>query len=134
MVNRIELLGNITHVPELRFTPLGVPYCFLRLATHRFSGSQRHTDFHFLTAWHGVAQRAGQHLDVGDRVFVEGRIESYRLDRDGDVQERVRFIATRVIPLHNRPRREDTAIDVEQDVADVSTALPEVHIPVEEAA
>ena len=103
MVNRVELLGNLTHPPELRYNAQGWPYCFLRLATNRYSGGKQFTDYHFVTAWHGNAERSAQSLHTGDRVFIEARIESgSSTGEDGRKEDRVRLVATRVLFLHGR--------------------------------
>jgi single-strand DNA-binding protein len=103
MVNRVELLGNLTHPPELRYTAQGWPYCFIRLATNRYSGGQQFTDYHFITTWHGHAERSAQSLKTGDRVFIEARIETGSSTRDdGTKEDRVRLVATRVLFLQGR--------------------------------
>lgn len=103
MVNRVELLGNLTHSPELRYTADGVPYCFLRLATNRYSNGKQFCDYHFVTAWRGQAERSAQSLKTGDRVFIEARIETGSVAReDGARDDRIRLVATRVVFLQGR--------------------------------
>jgi single-strand DNA-binding protein len=138
MVNRVELLGNLTRDPELHYTPLGAPYCFLRIATNRFSGNERHTDFHFVTAWHGNAQRAAERLRRGDRVFIEGRIETYALTRDGVRQERMRLVATRLVFLHDRPPtrpiNDQSGVEHIREVIEHEAPVMELREPAEDAA
>ena len=140
MVNRVELLGNLTHEPELRYTAQGTPYCLIRLATHRYSGGLQRTDFHFVTAWYGHAERAAQELKSGDTAFVEARLETGAfVNSDGKRQERARIIATRVLYLHGRGR--SSPVDepargmahIADIVGDVEPAL-EVREPVEDGA
>jgi single-strand DNA-binding protein len=103
MVNRVELLGNLTHPPELRYSADGVPYCFLRLATNRYSNGKQFSDYHFVTAWRGQAESSAQSLTTGDRVFIEARIETGSVSReDGTRDDRIRLVATRVVFLHGR--------------------------------
>jgi single-strand DNA-binding protein len=140
MLNRAELLGNLTHDPELRYTSQGFPYCFIRLATNRYSGGQQFTDFHFVTAWHGHAERAAQELKTGDRVFVEARLETSTSARDdGSREERIRLVATRVLFLHNRRRTPRVEPSAPEHIADViaeqkTVAAPEVRTQPEEPA
>jgi single-strand DNA-binding protein len=140
MLNRVELLGNLTHDPELRYTAQGFPYCFVRLATNRYSGGQQFTDFHSVTAWHGHAERAAQELKTGDRVFVEARIETNAFTReDGKREERIRLAATRVLYLHGR-RRHQEVVDptgpehVADVIADGKDSSPERREPAEDGA
>lgn len=140
MINRVELLGNLTHDPELQYTGQGIPYCSIRLATNRYSGGQQFSDFHFVTAWHGQAERAAAELKTGDRVFVEARLETSSFTRDdGSRHERMRLVATRVLYLHGRrlkptgvePTGPEPIANVIADIKDESTA---VRAPVEEGA
>jgi single-strand DNA-binding protein len=55
-VNRIELIGYMGAMPELRFTATGAPVTNFSIATNRIwkghDGEQRkETDWHRVTAW-----------------------------------------------------------------------------------
>jgi single-strand DNA-binding protein len=80
--NHIELIGNLTHDPELRQTAKGTPVCSFGLATNRSwtaeTGEKREeTAFHRVVAWKTLAEQCGKLLRKGRRVFVAGRL-SYR--------------------------------------------------------
>lgn len=140
MLNRVELLGNLTHDPELRYTGQGFPYCFIRLATNRYSAGQQFTDFHFVTAWHGHAERAAQELKKGDRVLIEARLETNVVSHeDGRRDERIRLVATRVLYLHGRGRTQrvvdPTAPEtIANVIADVKDSSAERREPAEDGA
>ena len=111
------------------------------LCGSRHTGSRvisQHTDFHFVTAWHATAERAANDLQRGDRLFVEGRIETYAMTRDGVRQERIRLVATRVLALHARRRNPaaETPTGPEHIGAliDEESNAAEVREPVEEGA
>jgi single-strand DNA-binding protein len=130
MVNRVELLGNLTRPPELRYTGQGVPYCFIRLATNRYANGQQHTEYHFATAWHAQAERAAQMLTTGDRVFIEARLETNTTTReDGSREDRVRIVATRVLALAPRrtPQRGSESTGLEH-IGDVIAETPEAMV------
>jgi single-strand DNA-binding protein len=100
VLNRFELLGNLTHDPELQRTEQGTPYCHLRLATNRIVRREQRTDYHFVSAWYSQAEAAASHLHKGDRVFIEGRIDSRLTSRDEiEGTERIRLIANKVLFL-----------------------------------
>lgn len=139
MLNRFELIGNLTHAPELRYTAQGAPYCFLRVATNRFINNQQRTDYHFISTWNAQAERAVQQLMVGDRIFIEGRVDSPPAQGDADKERsRVRLVATRVLFLHRH--RQTNSVDRGTGPANVSDLTdetrpapePEIREPFEE--
>jgi single-strand DNA-binding protein len=86
--NRIELIGNLTRDPELRFTPNGAAVCTFGIATNRSfvssEGEKREdVDFHRLVAWNKLAELCNQLLKKGTKVFVSGRLQY----RDWETQE-----------------------------------------------
>lgn len=77
--NRIELIGNLTRDPELRFIPSGTAVATFGLATNRVyvhEGERREeVDFHKLIAWGKLAELTNQLLKKGTRVFISGRLQ-----------------------------------------------------------
>lgn len=77
--NRVELIGNITRDPELRYTPSGTAVCTVGLATNRtyVSDGERkeEVDFHRLVAWNKLAELCSQLLKKGTKVFISGRLQ-----------------------------------------------------------
>lgn len=88
-LNRVQLIGNLTRDPELRYTPTGAAVCTIGLATNRSwttdSGEKREeTEFHRLIAWNKLAELCSQLLAKGRKAYFEGRI-AYRkyTDKNG---------------------------------------------------
>lgn len=81
-LNKVMLIGNLTRDPNLRFTPNGTAVCSFGLATNRSWTSseggekQERVDFHNIVAWSKLAEICGQLLHKGDKVYVEGRIQT----------------------------------------------------------
>jgi single-strand DNA-binding protein len=77
--NRIELIGNLTRDPELRYTPNGAAVCSFGIATNRsyvIEGERREeVDFHRLVAWNKLGELCNQLLKKGNKVFVSGRLQ-----------------------------------------------------------
>lgn len=78
--NRIELIGNLTRDPELRYTPNGAAVCTFGLATNRSyttadGEKKEETDFHRLVAWNKLAEICNQFLKKGMKVFISGRLQ-----------------------------------------------------------
>ncbi|MGZ6392256.1 MAG: single-stranded DNA-binding protein [Ktedonobacterales bacterium] len=88
--NRIELIGNLTHDPELRKTPKGTSVCSFRLATDRtwrdeHGERQEESAFHRIVAWKTLAEQCAKYLRKGRKVFVAGRLayRTYKNKVDG---------------------------------------------------
>lgn len=80
-LNRVQLIGNLTRDPELRYTPAGNAVCTFGLATNRSwttdSGEKREeVDFHRIVAWNKLAELCSQFLVKGRKVYVEGRLST----------------------------------------------------------
>lgn len=85
-MNRIELAGCLTQAPELRYTPSGLAILELALAGDARVGERTIPWYHRATAFSQQAERLTDHLDVGDAVFVPGRL-NYRTWTNSDDSE-----------------------------------------------
>ncbi len=78
--NRVELIGNLTRDPELRYTPSGAAVCTFGVATNRTyvtEGERKEeVDFHRLVAWNKLAELCNQLLKKGNKVFISGRLQT----------------------------------------------------------
>lgn len=92
-LNKVMLIGNLTRDPNLRYTPKGTAVCSFGIATNRSwmpaDGSEREerTEFHNIVSWAKLAEICGQLLHKGDKVYVEGRLQT-REWRGDDEQSR----------------------------------------------
>ncbi len=87
--NRIALSGVLCKQPYLRRTPLGRSICDVILAVNRRYGR---ADYLPCIAWGQVAAQVA-HMSVGDRLALEGRVQSrtYTKLLDTGPEERVAF-------------------------------------------
>lgn len=78
--NKVELIGNLTRDPELRYTPSGAAVVSFTIATNRTYVSEgerkEEADFHRVIAWNKLAELCNQLLKKGNRVFVSGRLQN----------------------------------------------------------
>jgi single-strand DNA-binding protein len=96
LLNRVILIGRLTHDPELRYTPAGVAVTQFTLAVDRpFSGQggQREADFIPIVTWRQLAETCANYLRKGRLAAVEGRIQV----RNYDNNEGKRVYVTEVI-------------------------------------
>ena len=72
--NRLDLSGTLCKPPSLRSTPLGRTICDMILAVNRRYGR---ADYLPCIAWGSLAHRCAG-LSVGDRIWLNGRLQSRR--------------------------------------------------------
>ena len=107
-LNRVQLIGNLTRDPELRYTPNGNAVCTFGLATNRTwttdSGEKREeVDFHRIVAWNKLAELCSQFLTKGRKVYVEGRLSTRNwTGQDGQQKTTTEVVIDDMILLDNK--------------------------------
>ncbi len=107
-LNRVQLIGNLTRDPELRYTPSGSAVCSFGIATNRSwttdSGEKREeVDFHNIVAWRKLAELCSQFLTKCRKVYVEGRLSTRSwTGQDGQQKSRTEVVIDDMILLDNR--------------------------------
>ena len=103
--NTVELVGNLTRDPELRFTPNGAPVANFGLAVNRRWRNQQtneweeQTSFFDVVAWRDLAENVAESLTRGTRVMVVGRLEQRPWEtQEGEKRSRVEVIADEIGP------------------------------------
>ncbi|HVZ12652.1 MAG TPA: single-stranded DNA-binding protein [Patescibacteria group bacterium] len=93
-LNKVELIGNLTRDPELRYTPQGTAVATFGIATNRTwvtdSGEKRdEADFHRIVAWNKLAELCSQLLTKGRKIYVEGRLSNRSWTGQDGVQRNI---------------------------------------------
>ncbi len=128
-LNRVQLIGNLTRDPELRYTPAGSAVCTFGLATNRSwttdSGEKREeVDFHRIVAWNKLGELCSQFLVKGRKVYVEGRLSTRNwTGQDGSQKSTTEVVIDDMILLdskgsgaqHTAPASEETYAGHEAD-------------------
>lgn len=113
-LNRVQLIGNLTRDPELRYTPQGTAVCSFGIATNRSwtteSGEKKdEADFHRIVAWNKLAELCGQFLTKGRKVYVEGRLSTRNWNaQDGTQKSTTEVIISDMILLDSTGRRSES--------------------------
>lgn len=89
--NRIQLMGNITRDPVLRYTKNGAPVASFGLAVDRPRSKRGDVDFFEISAWRERGKAIVEHKNKGDAIFVEGHME-YQTYTDGQGAKRSRHV------------------------------------------
>ena len=90
MMNVVNLQGRVTAKPKLRQTNTGKSVADFCLAVARNSNTAG-TDFINLVAWNKTAELVAEHLEKGQMVTVEARLQS-RTVPDKDDPEKTRTL------------------------------------------
>lgn len=107
-LNRVQLIGNLTRDPELRYTPQGTAVATFGIATNRTwmtdAGEKKEeTEFHRIVAWNKLAELCSQLLAKGRKVYVEGRIANRSWTaQDGQQRTTTEIVIDDMIILDSR--------------------------------
>ena len=78
-MNKITLIGNLTHDPEVRSTPNGVTVCTFTIAVNRRfaqQGGEKATDYFRINAWRQLGENCARYLAKGRKVEVVGELQA----------------------------------------------------------
>lgn len=107
-VNRVILIGNVTHDCELKATKAGLPIASFGVATNRVwkdqaGAKQSLAEFHNLVAWNTLAEFCGKNVKKGKPVYVEGYLKTRHWDgTDGTKHYRTETVVDNLILLSPR--------------------------------
>lgn len=130
-LNRVQLIGNLTRDPELRYTPNGNAVCTFGLATNRTwttdSGEKREeVDFHRIVAWNKLAELCSQFLVKGRKVYVEGRLSTRSwTGQDGSQKSTTEVVIDDMILLDNKQSGGSQQAAKSEDVSESYEEMPE---------
>ena len=77
-MNKITLIGNLTHDPEVRSTPNGITVCSFTIAVNRrfAQNGEKITDFFRINAWRQLGESCARYLAKGRKVAVLGELQA----------------------------------------------------------
>ena len=127
-LNRVQLIGNLTRDPELRYTPSGTAVCSFSIATNRNwttdTGEKKdEVEFHRIVAWNKLAELCSQFLVKGRKVFVEGRLQTRSwAAQDGTQKQTTEIIISDMILLDSKRTTEQEVVAAEDEAVEPSSA------------
>lgn len=102
--NNVQLIGNVTRQPELKFLPSGSPLVEFGLAVNRRWKNRQdqweeQTSFFDVTAFGQMGENVAESIPSGTRVIVTGRLQQESWEaKDGQKRSKVKVIADEVAP------------------------------------
>lgn len=144
-LNKVMLIGNLTRDPNMRYTPTGSAVCSFSIATNRSwtpsdgGEKQEKADFHNIVAWTKLAEVCGQLLHKGDKVYVEGRLQTREWqNKEGQDQRTTEIVIDNMILLTSRTGMSQGADDFsahdDSSASSTATSKPKKSKPKAEEA
>jgi len=136
-LNSVNIMGNLTRDPEIKYLPSGKSVCNLSIANNRVytkNGEKvKETSYFDVEVWGVIGENCGKYLSKGSGIIVEGRLRQDRWEKDGKTQSRIRITANNI---HFMPRkREDTSgQQTEPEIDESLQAQPKATITAEDIA
>ncbi len=132
-LNRVQLIGNLTRDPELRYTPQGTGVCTFGLATNRSwttdnGDKKEEAEYHKIVAWNKLGELCSQLLTKGRKVYVEGRLSTRSwTGQDGVQKSTTEIVIDDMIILDSRKDGASASTDTDMSYgeADEETAHEE---------
>ena len=99
MINKVLILGRLTHDPDVHLTGEGLHITNLRVATNSYAGKddagnrREHTEFHRLVLFGKAAEAAATVLTKGRLMWATGRLQT----RAWDDKEGQKHFTTEVV-------------------------------------
>lgn len=116
-VNRVILMGRLGANPEFRSTDGGYHFARLSLATENMKGE---TIWHRVVVWGKQAEVCTKYLVKGSTIYLEGRIDQYKVGEGVEAKTRYDVVAERVTFLGSRPRM---TLEEDQEAATVQDSV-----------
>ena len=101
------IIGRLTRDPELKTIPSGASVCQLGIATNFVYTNQQsgqkveNVEYHNVVLWRKLGEIAAQYLKKGQRVYIEGRLQTRSWDdqQTGKKNYKTEIIADNMIML-----------------------------------
>jgi len=96
-LNKAIIAGRLVRDPEVKDLPTGTKVASVSVATGRVykdksGGKREETEFHNVVMFGRTAEVAGQYLQKGQLVIIEGRIQTRNWEKDGQKHYRTEII------------------------------------------
>lgn len=112
-LNKVMIIGNLGRDPELRSLPSGKPATTFSVAVSRRwtdGGGQprEETEWFAVVVYEKLAEVANQYLTKGQKVYVEGRLQTRAWEgQDGQQHTRTEIVAGELVFLSGARRTGD---------------------------
>lgn len=98
-INKCTIVGNLGADPDVRYSANGNAVTKIRVATSdqwkdkQTGETQERTEWHRIVAFGRLGEIMGQFLQKGSQVYIEGRLQTSKYERDGQTHYSTDIIA-----------------------------------------
>ena len=128
-INKVILVGNLGQDPEVKYTAGGAAVTTLSLATSdswkdKETGTdQERTEWHRVVLWRRLAEIAGEYLQKGSKIYIEGQLQTRKWEQDGQTRYTTEIVARDMQFLDSRGSSDSSYKEASQDA--VTEEVPE---------
>jgi single-strand DNA-binding protein len=106
-VNKVILVGRLGRDPEARYTANQQPICSFAVATSRRykdkeGNNQEQTEWHNISMFGKLAEIGNQYLKKGSQVYLEGRLQTNKSEKDGQTRYFTQIVADQMTMLGSK--------------------------------
>jgi single-strand DNA-binding protein len=128
-LNRVQIIGNLTRDPELRYTPQGHAVASFTIATNRewtTEGEKKESaEFHNVVSWNKLAELCAQLLSKGAKTYVEGRLQTRDWTGDDGIKRyKTEVVIDEMIVLSSKRREDFEDEGIDQSTPDEKEKAP----------
>ncbi len=108
-VNSVTIIGNLGRDPEIRYLPSGDAIANIAVATsYKYKDKQtgeakEQTEWHRITFFGKMAEIVGQYMKKGSSIYVQGRLQTRKYQKDGVDHYATDIVAENMQFLDKRP-------------------------------
>ena len=99
-VNKVILLGRLGRDPEVKYTQSGTAIANFSIATseqwYKDGEKQEKTEWHNIIAWKRLGEICGEYLHKGSHVYIEGKLQTNKWEKDGVTRYKTEIVATQM--------------------------------------
>jgi single-strand DNA-binding protein len=107
-VNKVILVGNLGQDPEVRYMPNGNAVANVSVATSESwkdkntGDNQEKTEWHRVVMFRRLGEIAGEYLKKGSKVYIEGKLQTRKWEKDGQTHYTTEIVADQMQMLDTR--------------------------------
>lgn len=129
-LNKVLLIGNLGHDPEVRYTSSGKAVTSFSLAASRSwvtsAGERKEaTEWFRVVAWGNLAEICGRFLNKGSRVYIEGQLQTRSWDNQGQKHYTTEVVAKEMIILDAKGKELEPEYSAEEWESEPTETGPE---------
>ncbi|MDA8140780.1 MAG: single-stranded DNA-binding protein [Desulfobacteraceae bacterium] len=104
-INKVTLVGHLGKAPELRYLGDGSACASFSIATSdvwkdKQTGEKKErTEWHRIVAWRKLGEFVGEYIGKGRLVYIEGKLQTRKWEKDGVTHYTTEIVASTVQPL-----------------------------------